>query len=100
MAKSKRKEAQEKLVATMKIWQKVENSSVAATGRVIEKTENPIIRLVMEIIQRDSQMHYRVQGWIADALAGGTVSLTSMEGQGTTVRVVLPRGGTGPDGSS
>jgi len=66
------KEIQRKLVANMNTWQKVENAAIASTGRVIEKTENPIVRLVMEIIQRDSQMHYRVQQWILDSLEGGT----------------------------
>jgi len=73
------KEVQENLVANMRIWQKVENASVASTGRVMEKTENPIVRLVMEIIQRDSQMHHRVQEWIADSLTGKVVSLTPDE---------------------
>ena len=64
MAKSM-KEAQQDLLANMQSWQKVENASITSTGRVMEKTENPIVRLVMEIIQRDSHMHYRVQEWIA-----------------------------------
>jgi hypothetical protein len=63
------KEVQDAIVATMQRWQKVEDASVASTGRVIEKTQNPLIRLVMEIIQRDSQMHYRVQGMVADSLS-------------------------------
>jgi len=33
----------------------------------------------MEIIQRDSQMHYLVQQWIADSLESKTVSLTPDE---------------------
>jgi hypothetical protein len=74
-----RKQAQEDLVANMKAWQKVENASIASTGRVIEKTENPIVRLVMEIIGRDSQMHYRVQQWIVDSLTGKTVVLSPEE---------------------
>ena len=80
MAKSRKstKVIQEKLVATMQAWQKVEDASVASTGRVIEKTTNPIVRLVMEIIQRDSQMHHRVQGLIVDTLSK-TVSLTPEE---------------------
>jgi len=78
MAKSK-KEVQQDLVANMKSWQKIENASIASTGRVIEKTENPIVRLVMEIIQRDSQMHYRVQEWITDSLEGKAVSLSPDE---------------------
>lgn len=77
-AKSKKK-TQEELVANMKTWRKIENASVASTGRVIEKTENPIVRLVMEIIQRDSQMHYRVQEWITDSLESKAVTLTPDE---------------------
>jgi bacterioferritin (cytochrome b1) len=78
MAKSK-KQVQQDLIANMESWQKVENSSIASTGRVIEKTENPIVRLVMEIILRDSQMHYRVQEWIAQSLKGKAVSLSPDE---------------------
>lgn len=74
-----RKKVQEDLVANMKAWRKVEIASIASTGRVMEETENPIVRLVMEIIQRDSHMHYRVQGWIADSLEGKSVSLTPDE---------------------
>ena len=73
------KEAQELIVGNMRQWQKVENAAVAVTGRAIEKTGNPIIRLVMEIIQRDSQMHYRVQEMIADSLESKTITLTPEE---------------------
>jgi len=69
------KEIQQQIVANMKKWQKIEDATVAATGTIIEKTDNPIIHLIMEIIQRDSQMHYRVQEWIADSLDFKTVSL-------------------------
>jgi hypothetical protein len=73
------KEIQEKIVDNMRRWQKIENASVASTGRVIEKTENPIIRMVMEIIQRDSQMHHRVQELIADSLTTKALTLTPEE---------------------
>ncbi|MCX7011698.1 MAG: hypothetical protein NTW86_03870 [Candidatus Sumerlaeota bacterium] len=73
------KEAQEKIIANMRRWQKVENASVASTGRVIEKTDNPIVRLVMELIQRDSQFHYRVQEFVADTLETKPVSLAPEE---------------------
>ncbi len=63
----------------MKRWQKIENASVASTGNIIEKTDNPIVRLIMEIIQRDSQMHYRVQEMIADSLQTKTLTLTPEE---------------------
>ncbi len=73
------KELQEQIISDMRQLQKAENASVASTGRIIEKTENPIVRLVMEIIQRDSQMHYQVQDFIADSLGEKTVSLTPEE---------------------
>jgi hypothetical protein len=73
------KDIQEQIVQNMKNWKKIENASVASTGKVIEKTENPIVRLVMEIIQRDSQMHYRIQDLIIDTLEKSTVSLTPEE---------------------
>jgi len=73
------KELQEKIIANMNRWKKVEDASVASTGMIMEKTDNPIVRLIMEIIQRDSQMHYRVQEWIADSLESKTVSLTPDE---------------------
>ncbi|MFC1852028.1 hypothetical protein ACFL27_17685 [candidate division CSSED10-310 bacterium] len=75
----KTKELQEKLVETMKSWQKVENASVSSTGQIIEKTENPVVRLVMEIIQRDSQLHYRVQEMIVNSLEQKALSLTPEE---------------------
>jgi hypothetical protein len=73
------KEAQEKIVSNMKKWRKIENASVASTGHIIEKTENPIVRLVMEIIQRDSQMHHRVQELIEDSLTTKAIVLSPDE---------------------
>ena len=73
------KEVQSKIVQNMRQWQKIENASVASTGNVIAKTDNPVIRLVMEIIQRDSQMHYRIQDLIADSLEKTSLSLTPEE---------------------
>lgn len=73
------KEIQEQIVTNMRKWQKIENASVASTGAVIEKTDNPVVRLVMEIIQRDSQMHFRIQEMIADSLDKKTITLTPDE---------------------
>jgi hypothetical protein len=73
------KEIQQQIVQNMQEWKKIENASVASTGKVIEKTENPIVRLIMEIIQRDSQMHYRIQDLIIDSLEKSTISLAPEE---------------------
>jgi len=73
------KEIQQQIVANMKKWQKIEDATVATTGMIIEKTDNPVVHLIMEIIQRDSQMHYRLQEWIADSLETKTVTLAYEE---------------------
>jgi len=70
-----KKERQEKLVESMKRWQKVENAAVGQTARVIEQTDNPLIRLVMEGIQRDSNLHHRIQQLIIDSVTRGTTAV-------------------------
>ena len=73
------KDVQEKIVENMRRWQKIETATVTATGNIIEKTDNPIIKLVMEIIQRDSQMHHKVQELVAESLESKAFSLTPEE---------------------
>ena len=70
------KEKQEQLVRTLKACQHVENHSVAQTADIIDRTGNPVIRLVMEIIQRDSATHHRVQQFIIDSIESQAVTLT------------------------
>jgi hypothetical protein len=77
--KGKVKDLQSEIVDVMKEWQKMEDASLASTGHIIEKTTNPIIRLAMEVIQRDSQMHYNVEKWVAESLQDATISLTPEE---------------------
>ena len=73
------KVAQEELVANMRKWQKIEDASVTSTSQVIKKTQNPLIRMIMEIILRDSQMHYRVQELIADSIERQAITMTTEE---------------------
>ncbi len=73
------KEVQEAIFNNMEAWKKIENASVVSTGQIIEKTDNPVIRLIMEIIQHDSQMHYRVQEFIQRSLKEKAVSITPEE---------------------
>ena len=73
------KEVQSKLIGTMRQWQKIENAAMHSTGKVMEKTNNSVVHLIMEIIQRDSQMHYRIQEFIADSLERKAISLVPQE---------------------
>lgn len=69
----------EELVALLKRWQDIEVQTVAQTTAVMEKTGNPLIRLVMEIIRQDSAMHKRVQQVILDSLEKQAISLSPEE---------------------
>jgi len=72
-------EIHQKILSVMKRWQKIEDISVASTGRIMEQTENPMIHLVMEIIQRDSLMHHLVQQMVIDSLEREAISLSPDE---------------------
>lgn len=62
------KENLEKLAGTMKRWQKLENAAIAQTARIMEETEHPLIRAIMEVIKNDSENHYRIQQLIIDSV--------------------------------
>jgi hypothetical protein len=70
------KENLAKLVEILREWQHIENASVAQTAQIIDKTQNPVIRMLMEIIQRDSAMHHRVQQFIIDSVEKQAITLT------------------------
>jgi hypothetical protein len=58
------KEVEEKLVSSLKKWQRIEEEAVTSTGEVIAETKNPLQRAIFEIIQRDAQNHARVQEFL------------------------------------
>ncbi len=70
------KEMQENLIEVLKRWQKIENGSMSSTSKVLEKTDHPVLRMVLEIIQRDSQLHYNLQQLIIDSMTVKPVALT------------------------
>ncbi len=76
---AKQKEAIEKLVDTLKRWQKIEDASIKNTTEILKLTENPLVHLVMEIIRRDSVMHRRVQQLIIDHFEKNPITLNPEE---------------------
>jgi hypothetical protein len=69
----------DELVTVLKQWQQIEDGSVASTTEIMERTKNPLIRLVMEIIRHDSVMHKHVQQVMLDGLQKEAFSLTPEE---------------------
>lgn len=69
----------EELTAILENWQNLETATISHTTEVISKTKNPLIRLLMEIIRQDSQMHYRVQQVLLDGMEREAFTLTPEE---------------------
>ena len=72
-------ENEPELLDTLKQWQVIEDGTVAHTTLILEKTTNPVIRLVTEIIRQDSVMHKKVQQVLIDGLEKQAFSLTPEE---------------------
>ncbi len=69
----------EELSAILESWQALETATISHTTEVIAKTKNPLIRLLMEIIRQDSQMHHRVQQVLLDGMERQAFTLTPEE---------------------
>jgi hypothetical protein len=70
------RETEAKLVEILREWQHIETKTVVQTAQIMDHTRHPVIRLVMEIIQSDSAMHFRVQQLILDTLEREAITLT------------------------
>jgi len=79
MAQAKGQASIDKLVKTMRDWQGIERHAIETTTRLMEKTDNLLIRQFMEIIRNDSVQHHRVQQFIIDSLTKSPVSLSHDE---------------------
>jgi len=69
----------QELASALRRWQEIEDASVAGCTEIINKTENPLIRLIMEIIRQDSVMHKKVQQVMLDSFEKQAISLTPEE---------------------
>jgi rubrerythrin len=74
-AKVKGAERTEKLVAALRQWQAIERQAVDHTAELMEKTDNLLVRQILEIIRNDSVQHHRVQQFLIDSLTKTPVSL-------------------------
>jgi len=73
------KEMQKNLLSVLKRWQDIEDNSVKSTSDIAAKTNNVIIRQIMDVIRADSAMHRKVQQLIIDSLEKEAFHLTPEE---------------------
>jgi hypothetical protein len=66
----------QEMLKALHTWQGIERQSMSDTAEIMEKTQNPLIRIIMEIIRHDSLMHHRVQQFLIDSLTKENVTLS------------------------
>jgi len=69
----------EKTVGMLRHWQGLERKAIETMSELMEKTSNPLIRQILEIIRNDSTQHHRVQQFLIDSLTTQPVNLTPEE---------------------
>lgn len=79
MTDAKGPERIEKTIATLRHWQALERQAIETTAELMEKTGNPLIRQILEIIRNDSVQHHRVQQFLIDSMTTMPVNLTPEE---------------------
>jgi hypothetical protein len=73
------KEQNERFSSTLKDWKLLEKQSAESIGQVKAKCGNPLICLVMEIIENDARMHERIQEFIVSSLERQPLELSPNE---------------------
>lgn len=82
MARKDKLSGPERLAKTVDIlrqWQGIERDAIETTAQIMEKTDNLLIRQVMEIIRNDSVQHHRVQQFLIDSMTKTPVTLSPEE---------------------
>ena len=79
MAEKKRlsgPERQKFTIDVLRQWQGIERDAIETTAQIMEKTDNLLIRQIMEIIRNDSVQHHRVQQFMIDTITRAPVTLS------------------------
>jgi len=70
---------EETLVDHMKDWQNLENQTLSLAEDLQKKSDNPFVKVIMEIIKRDSEKHKIMQQFVIDTLTKEAIHLTPEE---------------------
>ena len=67
-------EREKRTVEVLRQWQGIERDAIETTAQIMEKTNNLLIRQIMEIIRNDSVQHHRVQQFMIDMITRAPVT--------------------------
>jgi rubrerythrin len=79
MARDEKLSGPERLAKTVDVlrqWQGIERDAIETTAQIMEKTNNLLIRQIMEIIRNDSVQHHRVQQFLIDSITRTPITLS------------------------
>ncbi len=76
---SRAAEDMKSLLETLERWQQMEKATVALTAKIAKGTDNVLVKTLMDIIQQDSKMHFKVQRVIVESLTAQAFHLTPEE---------------------
>ena len=76
MSEKKGPQRTEALVKALQHWQDLERKGIESVSEIMERTTNPLVRQIMEIIRNDSVQHHRVQQFMIDTLTRTPVTLS------------------------
>jgi hypothetical protein len=79
MAVRKGPQRVEHMVAVLRQWQEVERNSVSILTEILEKSQNPLVSLLLDIIRQDSLTHHRVQQFLIESVTVSAPSLSRQE---------------------
>jgi rubrerythrin len=68
-----------KTVTVLRQWQGIERDAIETTAQIMEKTDNLLIRQIMEIIRNDSVQHHRVQQFLIDSITRTPVKMSPQD---------------------
>jgi len=78
MAKHYLKEMEE-LANVLKDWQGLEDQTIKYSEDLMKKSDNPFVKVIMEIIKRDSEKHKAMQQYAIDHLIKEATRLTPQD---------------------
>ncbi len=76
MAIIKSPEQNERMVAVLQAWQKLERQAMDDAAAIIEETNSGLVRMIMSVIRHDSLMHHRVQQFLLESLTDVDISVS------------------------
>ena len=69
----------EEFINTIKKWQTLEDETIRSSTELMEKSGNPIVRMIMQMIKLDSEKHKIMQQVLIDGLTRQSLSLSPDE---------------------